>query len=63
MELTCKLPIEIAYYGAFATEPLCYHCGAEDGFVKGEANEYPLCEECKDAGKVPHKKHSKSTKL
>ena len=57
MKLSSNSPIEIPYYGTFPNESLCFYCGAEDGFVDGDNNEYPLCESCK---KIRGKSHIRS---
>ena len=62
MKLSCNSPIEIPYYGTFPNEPLCFYCGAQDGFVDGDKNEYPLCESCKNMGKEPHNKQTQEYK-
>ena len=55
-KLTCDLPIEAPYYVTF-DDPLCFFCGSEHDLITGDGN-YPLCNECRDAGKKPHKKNT-----
>ncbi|XP_072045612.1 LOW QUALITY PROTEIN: uncharacterized protein [Amphiura filiformis] len=57
-KLTCDLPIEARDYVTF-DDPLCYYCGSEDDLITGNSN-YPLCNECNDAGKQPRKKNTRA---
>ncbi|PIK34174.1 hypothetical protein BSL78_29001 [Apostichopus japonicus] len=54
-KLTCASPIEFPYYVTFS-DPLCFHCGSEHDLTSTPQT-YPLCEKCKDQGKVAKEKN------
>ena len=62
-KITCNSPMEVAYYGVFVNEPLCYHCGQEAPNPENVKQHFPICKDCTNKGKKVQERPKRAKKV